>query len=371
MNLEQILSRFTHNAESIIQWLFLFILALSGFLISRWLLFKKSDPGEGAEVAGPGPEVSLVLQQILERTAKLDSATVQPMSPEQVALAETQVQGLKKELSAREDELKALRAAGSGNTGEADKLNARLKELEAKLAEYEILEDDIADLSLYKEENLRLRGELEKLRGAGGGGASPAVEVAESDVAAAIAAAGGADPAPAAAPASEPAPLPTDGPVPPGHDIVAEFESAVSAESVPAPAITMQVPDTGNPMKDFEAAVQIEQKMKGVTPAAAAAAVGVPASVGGTAQAPAAAAAGATAEAPAAKAAAPSGESDDLFAEFTEAPTDNIDTGALDTDKMMAEMAALVNLDPSASALDEGIDVEKMALEAAGSGQKR
>lgn len=362
MNLEDLLNRFTHNVESIIQWLFLFILALSGFLISRWLLFKKSDDGGSAHAGGPSPEISGVLQQILERTAKLDSANVQPLSPEQVALAQTQVDALKKELASREDELKALKAAGTSGAagGEADKLQARLKELEAKLAEYEILEDDIADLSLYKEENVRLRSELDKLKNGGGAAApapaaaaaapTPPVEVAPSDVEAAIAAAGGGAP---------PTPTPQGGPVPEGHDIVAEFASAVNADPIPAKEMTMQVPDTGNPMKDFEAAVQIEQKMKGTAPIAPA-----------PAPAPAAAAPAAAAEAPAPAAA--QAEADDLFAEFKESPAADIESGSLDTDKMMAEMAALVSLDPAAgSSLDEGIDIDKMAFEATGTNQKR
>lgn len=384
MNFEDLLNRFTHNVESIIQWLFFFILALSGVLISRWLLFKKSDIAEGAGLGAAAPEISSAIEKILERTAKLESTTVQPMSPEQLALAETQVQGLKKELSAREEELKALKAAGgaaggAANNDEVNKLTNRLKELEAKLAEYEILEDDIADLSLYKEENVRLRSEVEKLRNAGGGAVtapSAAVDVKEADVAAAIAAAAGgaedpaaalvaelgaAEAAPApAAPAPEPAP-----PSSPEADIVAEFASAVAADASAVPEMTMQVPDTGNPMKDFEAAVQIEQRMKSAaTPAQAARAA--------SGESPAAPAAPAATPPPATATATAQQEADDMFAEFTESPDTSVAEGSLDTDKMMAEMAALVNLEPSGSALEEGIDIDKMAFEATGSSaQKR
>lgn len=367
MNFESFLNRVVHNAESIIQWLFLFILALSGALISRWLLIKKSDGGEAAASAsGPSPEISGVLQQLLERTAKLDGAHVQPLSPEQVALASTQVESLKKELSSREDELKALKAAGSGETEETSKLSNRLKELEAKLAEYEILEDDIADLSLYKEENVRLRAELDKLKN-GGAPAADAPTVNEADVAAAIAAAGGGGDSPAAEAVAET----------PDADIVAEFAQAVGAESAPLPEMTMQVPDTGNPMKDFEAAVQIEQQLKakpGAAPAAAAepTAPSAPAASAAPATAPAARAP-VTASAPSASAAAAApdpavgaaqAEADDLFAEFAESPKGEDAPGALDTDKMMAEMAALVGMEPSDSALEEGIDIDKMAAEA-------
>ena len=45
-------------------------------------------------------------------------------------------------------------------------LQAKLVELQAKLAEYEIIEDDIADLSMYKEENKKLKAELATLKAA-------------------------------------------------------------------------------------------------------------------------------------------------------------------------------------------------------------
>jgi hypothetical protein len=44
-------------------------------------------------------------------------------------------------------------------------MQLKLAELQAKLAEYEIIEDDIADLSMYREENKQLKSELERLKG--------------------------------------------------------------------------------------------------------------------------------------------------------------------------------------------------------------
>jgi hypothetical protein len=56
-------------------------------------------------------------------------------------------------------------------------LQVELKSLQSKLSEYEIIEDDIADLTLYKEENQKLKDEVEKLRStAGSGGSDVAVE---------------------------------------------------------------------------------------------------------------------------------------------------------------------------------------------------
>ena len=125
------------------------------------------------------------------------------LTPATAGEVDAQIQAMKKELASRDDEIGKLKAGGDKKpSAEAEGLGTRIKELESKLAEYEILEDDIADLSLYKEENQRLKAELEKTKAAGAGAAS----------------------APAGTPLSSPVP---------GEDIVAEFANAVGAEPVP------------------------------------------------------------------------------------------------------------------------------------------
>lgn len=274
MKLESFLQYFTHNVESIIQWVFFAILALAGLLIARGLMAPKSE-GEAASAGAMGlgvgdasvaaPEIQGVLKTILERTAKLDSAGPISLggggaSPEAAAAAEAQVANLRKDIEAKEQEIKALKeTAKAAPAGAADpNVAERIKELEAKLAEYEILEDDIADLSLYKEENTRLRLELEKLKGKGPADMSAAVAPTPASA------------APAPAPVAPPAPAPVAAaPEPaPGDDIVAEFAQAVSQDpGLPPVEMGVPIPDTGNPMKDFEATVQIEKKMQTEAPA--------------------------------------------------------------------------------------------------------
>ena len=62
--------------------------------------------------------------------------------------------------------LAAVASSGSGDeaSGAESALKNRVDELEAKLSEYEIITDDIADLSLFKDENSRMKVELERLR---------------------------------------------------------------------------------------------------------------------------------------------------------------------------------------------------------------
>ena len=69
-------------------------------------------------------------------------------------------------------------AASSGNSAELQKA---LDEARAKLAEYEIIEDDLANLKRYQQENKQLRAEIEALRG----GAAPEAASAEQAQAAA------------------------------------------------------------------------------------------------------------------------------------------------------------------------------------------
>jgi hypothetical protein len=81
----------------------------------------------------------------------------------QIAEREKIIGDLKNKISELE-QMQKQNAAG-GSSADAVGLEARIKDLEARLKEYEIIEDDIANLSLYKEENSRLKDELSKAKG--------------------------------------------------------------------------------------------------------------------------------------------------------------------------------------------------------------
>jgi hypothetical protein len=323
VNLEKSLSFVTHRSESIIQWLFLAILILSGILIARALFGKKSEEGAAAIPSG-GVDLQTALQKIMEQTTKLESVSLEKLNSKDVAAVDAQVQALKADLAARESEIAKLKEAGqaapaAASGPELDQLSARIKELEGKLAEYEILEDDIADLSLYKEENARLKAEIEKVK-SGGAAVEPAA-------------------------AAEPA-------KPVGEAIVEEFTQAVNTPPMAegeTQVVSGEIPDTGDPMKDFESTMSLEKKLEAVAP-------GVPGAPEPVLSPPPSTVPDTSA---AVEVAAAQAEADDLFAEFS--------TGdeQLDTEKMMAEMAALVNMEPATgNSLEESIDTEKMAAEA-------
>ncbi len=332
MNLEKALQYVTHHSETIIQWLFFSILVLTGLLIARSLFGKKSIHSQGTAAASVDTtEIQSFLQKIMDQTAKLEAMPLGGMSQAIASSVDSQVQALKLDLASREAEIATLKQGGQpGPSGDADELNARIKELEGKLAEYEVLEDDIADLTLFKDENARLKAEVEQLK-AGGAVSAPADPSALSEAAA-----------------------------------VMEEE--------------LKLTETGDPIKDFETAMKLEKKLTGTDSAAKAE---DPIAMPESEPEPVAAATAVEPELtnqtepepPLAQPAAPApppiqAEADDLFAEF--AKNTEIDpvvaSPDLDTEKMMAEMAALAEVPPETldgSGLhDETIDTEKMAAEA-------
>jgi len=60
---------------------------------------------------------------------------------------EAQVQTLKKDLQAREEEIAKIKLRAAGVAADADQTRTRIKELETKLCRIRNFEDDIADLS--------------------------------------------------------------------------------------------------------------------------------------------------------------------------------------------------------------------------------
>lgn len=84
---------------------------------------------------------------------------------------------LRNQLQQKEKEIETLKSSAGSNGAGASSVGVsaevekqlqesedRVRELEARLREYEIIEDDIADLSTFKEENAKLRQEIQKIK---------------------------------------------------------------------------------------------------------------------------------------------------------------------------------------------------------------
>ncbi len=100
----------------------------------------------------------------------VDLATADPTQLNQaIQERDTKLQELAREIDRLNSEVAAQKSApaasgGDGGDGKVGELQQKIEELQARLSEYEIIEDDIADLSLFKEENAQLKAELERLR---------------------------------------------------------------------------------------------------------------------------------------------------------------------------------------------------------------
>lgn len=314
--------------------------------------FSRAQDELGGTDAGSIEAIEKSLKKILEST------TVAAAGPSPEALA--QMEELKATLAERtrlleemQEQLKSGTAAGPAEGGadvvaEKMKLETRMKELEAKLAEYEIISEDIADLSMYKEENSKLKKELDVLK-AGGAVAAPAAASAPA-------------PASATAPA-EPAPVAEAAPADMGgggidDDIMAEFARAVeeqkAAGSAPAPA--EEPAAAAEPAIDpFEAALSSFNAEETAPVTAPPTAPEEPAAIAAAVPEPAEVAAPAVAEvAPLEPAAAPEEAA--------------IDLGEMNLEAMVAEaddLAANAPADaPAENALDASLDADKLAAEA-------
>lgn len=123
--------------------------------------------GGGAADEQLTAEVAQLRKAVQERQKTIETLQAQVKAAESGAAAAAQAG--------------AAAASGDGiSATEKTALNAKILDLESRLSEYEIIAEDIADLSRYKQENDKLKAELEALK-AGGAVATPsaAAPVAE------------------------------------------------------------------------------------------------------------------------------------------------------------------------------------------------
>ena len=149
----------------------------------------------------------------------------------------TELEGTVKAKQERIEELEKLLAeaqanAGSGGGGEGDEamkaeldaLTAERDTLKEDLAQYDIIEDDLADLKRLKQENEQLKSALD----GGGDVPAPAAPAAEPAPAAEATPA----PAPVEEPAAEPAPEPVAAAAEPAAEPAADAEEDKSPEDL-------------------------------------------------------------------------------------------------------------------------------------------
>lgn len=244
VNVESFLHFWSQYNTQIIEVLVGLTLLCLLFLAYRVLVVGSSETETSAS-GGAGlrsEDLEKTLTQILEN---------QKQQPAGASAGDDQgqLQKLKEEIATKEKmiaELKSSTGAGAATgaavpAGEKAKFETTIKELEARLAEYEIISEDIADLSFYKEENARLQKEYESLKKS-----APSAQQAAPAVAAAPTAAPAA-PEPAAAAATAPAASepPSPAAAAAADPLLAELAAAAAAASVAAPAAGTPPPGGG------------------------------------------------------------------------------------------------------------------------------
>ena len=254
MNLDHFLDFWSRYNQTIIQSLIVVTLIFIVALVFITLFGSKSEDSGAAQV-GLSPELEKSLQKMLENQTKaavFDFTKPQEGAPSSIATqpnaeVAAQVEKLKTEMALKEKKIQDLNTQLSQAVSQSTKelktdssgLEARIKELEARLAEYDIISEDIADLSRYKEENEKIKAELAALRT--GAPAAPAPTITPVS------------PAPEAAPELQAAQIE---PAQPEPAPVVEAQPVVEAAPAPAAEESANAAIDDDLMKEFAAAVE-------------------------------------------------------------------------------------------------------------------
>ena len=312
-----------HNA-ALIESLIAIILVVGLFLAYRTF---QAGPEPAGGLSGDLGQLEETLKKLLEKASVVPSTAAAGDNSGVTNELIREIELLKGSLQDKQAEIEKIKAStaaavGAGGAAPADsgvpddlkaKLEAQIKELKGKLEEYEIISEDIADLSFYKEENAKL---LKQLEGVKAGGAEPVAT------------------APAPQPVATPAP-------PPAAEPAATPAPAVVAEATPAPAAEVSAGVDDDLMAEFAKAVEAQTSGKTEL----------------LVEPPPAPAPAAKEEPPAAEAATVSeGESTDL--------------GSMDLEKISAEAEGISAAETAAggdsapNALEATLDTEKLIQEA-------
>ncbi len=127
--------------------------------------------------------------RVISELEKRLEAGIDGDASEQIDIYKKELTGLKEKLKLKDDEIAAARSAASEGGGDTSDLEARLAalskerdEMRERLAEYEIIEEDLANLKRLQQENEQLKKELDSLRGGKAPAAEPVKEEAPEEI---------------------------------------------------------------------------------------------------------------------------------------------------------------------------------------------
>lgn len=183
MTFESIMTFLIANNKLVIE--VLLALVLLTVIVAAFNAFVLSDEESGKSAAGGIGNVSELeeaIKRILEKANTMQvPAGASGADLEKLNALSNEINALKKDIEDKKNQITQLEASASkGGGADSAALQKKIGELESKLAEYEIISEDIADLSYYKEQFTKLQKENDELRKGGGGAAAAAVTTAPS-----------------------------------------------------------------------------------------------------------------------------------------------------------------------------------------------
>jgi len=208
-------------------------------------------------------EINRLKQQLSEKNGiiqdletQLRSAGDPNASAKEIKKLQEEIVELKKQLveaDKKAQEAKELGAKNASSDEMQSKLNvitAERDELKERLMEYEIIEEDLANLKRLQQENEQLRKSLEALKGTGAAAATPILAEA--------AATSEAEPEPEPEPELESEPEPETAAQMPEDIAEPEPKAAASAEPEPAEeGVTTEAADSGKMAEDQKSAEEL------------------------------------------------------------------------------------------------------------------
>lgn len=181
------------------------------------------------------------------------------ISDEEANIMKGEISSLQEKLQKAQADLEAAQAGGGGGGADSAELDAVTKErdeLKERLQEYEVIEEDLANIKKFQQENEQLKKTIEQLQA---GGAAPAAEPAAEP-----------EPAPEPEAPAEPEPAPVEEPPadePAAEEPAAEApapEAAVDeAEATSEAEDTPDVPANEGEQKSAEELLSEFEKMLG------------------------------------------------------------------------------------------------------------
>ncbi len=281
MSFESFLQFWTLHNRQIIEFVFVSTFILILFTIYRQFFAKGNSAGgdghQANSVSIDTSEIEEKLKKILENQSGFKPATTDTGASGAASAASAasvaEIEKLRVDLKEKEKTIEDLKktsgsASVPGAKEDSKKWEDKVKELEGRLQEYEIISEDIADLSFYKEENARLQKELSSKGSTPASAAEPTAEallgiepavaeIPEPEPVVAVAT----PPQPTkeatpvdAAPVAAEAGIPTDVAV--AADAVKETEASKAADEIKAADSVVD----DDILKEFAAAVEGQKK---------------------------------------------------------------------------------------------------------------